>query len=750
MEDSGTITELATEAQIIAGTKTFVQYEQLFMSVNPYKDDTPATIMREVQIPDITWNPAFTTQDIDPLYSLINASPTHQRILGTYLIGGTLTGMYRYMRCDIMIKLKLNSTPYHQGLLAFGWLPAGAQDAHWQDPYHAASNTAILLSASSQDQGTIVIPYISPRPHYDLLTASTMHEPKAYLTVINAIKTSNECVLDSVPIMIWISLANVRLYGPMPQTDVGPPISKKSPFTFKKQASSQNKFTENKEAEKKDILGQSVKGIVSLVEPVLENIPIVSDIIRIGKNIFSNLDKPSTDQTTTFVTNRHQRGHTLLSGVDYCEPLSSFPKFDVARDIGLMSSDMLVTDYAKIPALIYRATITDKGIPFNLSMHPMRYFTAGQREQPDFLAFATSFFRFWRGSIKILLQFIGTPFYSARFRITASHGTGAPVSIGSGDCFYSQVVDIKGDHLTAITIPYLTTHVWSYVNPELAVVSDFSYLTVEALCDVQGCSLPADALYYLNVYRAAGNDYQLSQLGRSKYIEPPPVFTKQASLKKLFTEEFPGINLGSSGMTEHGLFHADTASTISDTCKRFTEFHEFGTGLGYMIPLPGTAGVLSPFICWQWGFLYWRGSRRLKICDDTNIEAIMLEDPDGESGLDGYGASINHEPKVTASIPWYSKESYYYTLASSYAPVIPYPATVELTAAISADVVTNRRYIAAGDDFVYLFPIQPLVNSLFVPAQGIVKSERKKDVIKPNFTSHLSQLNNTTKSPKLV
>jgi hypothetical protein len=76
----------------------------------------------------------------------------------------------------------------------------------------------------------------------------------------------------------------------------------------------------------------------------------------------------------------------------------------------------------------------------------------------------------------------------------------------------SRIVDVKGDAWTSFTVPYLSQRVWQGVIVDSTGYQSRPYLIIEALTDVQGSSLPADAIYYVNIWRAAGPDYQLSLL----------------------------------------------------------------------------------------------------------------------------------------------------------------------------------------------------------------------------------------------
>lgn len=259
--------------------------------------------------------------------------------------------------------------------------------------------------------------------------------------------------------------------------------------------------------------------------------------------------------------------------------MSAYPKFDVSKDMGMESSDMEVKAYASRPALLTQLSITTAGVVFQYNAHAMVY-QSSIRTEPDFLAFAASQYTYWRGSIKLMFHFIGTPFFSCRFKVSVTHSGVAPSGgTADGAGYYSRVVDVKGDAICTITVPYLHKEVWRRTNWALEETlwdGDFTYVTVEALTDVQGAAIPSDAIYYCNVYRASGPDFQLAEQQKARNIGLTSqreqalntTYKKQCSINQKFKEPFEGVSEISTGSTETGLLMADTASTISDSIKR--------------------------------------------------------------------------------------------------------------------------------------------------------------------------------------
>jgi len=229
-------------------------------------------------------------------------------------------------------------------------------------------------------------------------------------------------------------------------------------------------------------------------------------------------------------------------------------------------------------------------------------------------------------------------------------------------------------------------------------------------------------------------------------LSTDPPYRKQCSITQKFAESFPGVTELNSGVQETGLLMADTASTISDTCKRFIQT-SFGT-VSQKWDFPGFASSdtsfhdLGPFHTWAYAFAYWRGSRRFKICpvSSDNI-SILTFHQDGLEGsaLAGDPVSI---PNYTNSAvcPWHCVESYYpsvLTDTTHWNTATP----ISLSILAASEASSTWKFLAAGDDFVFLYPIPPIV-SPFLPLPFRKKALDSADLI--------TQTNNLGKNPLIA
>jgi hypothetical protein len=389
------------------------------------------------------------------------------------------------------------------------------------------------------------------------------------------------------------------------------------------------------------------------------------------------------------------------------------------------SSDMKVVSYCQVPALFYSTKVTTKGVILKVPVHPNVYAnTTRATSYPDYLAFGTGFYRYYRGSIRYLFQFVGTPFYSARFKISVVHSLVAPVGgTGNGTGFMSRIVDVKGDAWTSFVVPLLGRRMWSYTTTASDSIPNVPFLILELLTDVQGSSLPSDASYYVNVWRAAGPDYQLamqisntgswvfpSNSNSSSLTTTNSGWTKQSSLAKKWNEPSEGLKEGSQGYHEANTYMTDQSTTITDMFKRFVpHWATADTVISYPSDWLFTT-TKYPIHLFSSSFLFWRGSRVIKNSSISIYSQVYPRvDPTGPDF--GRATAIDPTAQNTNSytVPWYSPELAYTTTIArhDYNPVeANSPADIKMLG------YTQQLYIAAGDDFAYYWLVPPNPNAV--------------------------------------
>jgi len=335
----------------------------------------------------------------------------------------------------------------------------------------------------------------------------------------------------------------------------------------------------------------------------------------------------------------------VAKNLDYSTTVSLYPNPSISLAIsGCTNSFMSPTEVARIPMLHDQFQVTTAGTAYTLEVHPSAWYISGVNEtQPDFLAIATSGFRFWRGSIKFLLHFVGTPFYSVRVKIIISVNPSAETNLQHGD-HPGRILDIKGTTWVEVMVPYIDDQVWRYTNP----LYDTSYSTtlyVYVMTDVQGSSAPAAATFYVNLWRAAGEDFQLTWPCDSSVLDGDDgnIFygdatseqrrgmnaaagskhriskkksmrgNSQMDVQEVFKHAFCCTIDNTKFTTEKHFISSEHGYTISDLMKRPQIINDDSYFYTYPDTVEGTPDGYysrSPMGIWSHCFLVWRGGRR--------------------------------------------------------------------------------------------------------------------------------------------
>jgi hypothetical protein len=243
-----------------------------------------------------------------------------------------------------------------------------------------------------------------------------------------------------------------------------------------------------------------------------------------------------------------------------------------------MSKNFTVSDYAKIPGLkgtnMFTTTVTSNQLLLTRNLTS----PTAPRTPLDF-ALVNS--RYWRGSLKVLLQFFASSFTSARFVVQYRNQYD-----GSFDTDYdngiSRVIDVKGDTQELITLPWLSSSWWTNVDPPEIKVSLISTIATT--------DPAADAVIYMNTWVAGGDDIQFAWprvpligdwpyrtpstssifRGRQQRHADAEKIQAQSAIGRIFEKSFPPIAEDCFAEVDRGLCTNETLGSIADICKRYS------------------------------------------------------------------------------------------------------------------------------------------------------------------------------------
>jgi hypothetical protein len=241
---------------------------------------------------------------------------------------------------------------------------------------------------------------------------------------------------------------------------------------------------------------------------------------------------------------------------------------------------------------------------------------------PGHAAYYSQFFQRWRGTLKLVLEFVTTVFTTASIRVT--HNSYNEVSADVEEKSHvSTVAEIRGYTVYKRKFPYISLKPWTQVigfrtptqtpltnefDMELDSV-ELSVINPPRTTDGTGSSQ-----VWCNVYIAGGEDIDFKDyIGfkvRTTEAEADAPPSKQ-SMKSLFSGEFPTIHPALTAR-EYGLVRSETETSILELCKRETRLMK--DAVTDWPTNPSAAMALTNISALIRCFQFYRGSVNYRFC----------------------------------------------------------------------------------------------------------------------------------------
>lgn len=690
-----TFAESANETQV-----TMVEKRSVERNISqPYNIRAPLDILeRNYLIGNFNWTPTlgYTTFAFPQAFSTITTiTDTMKR--------------YKYWRATIHVEIKLATTPYHQGSLMACWYPVPGSSTVYSDIVTMSGMpSATILSASTQDSVSFDIPYMH---HYDWMDwatyANTPFHSFVAIQQLNPLTATSSGISTSCPVLVYASMKNVEVTGYVSQSKSGGP-----------------KFKTNTEAEAKQS-GFDVKSAVSTVSKIARSAPVVGEIwspIADALNAFSgNLSKPVMQAPSPMT--RPYGEVNLAEATEDVTQLSLYPNAQLAQGaemFGMETSHMSVVRIAQTPMLFDQVTFDGTTTNWSTLVYPKN---TGTLLKSDYLRAVSKSFRFWRGSIKFLVHFCLPAFYQVRVQFALNYNA---TSVNDGD-LTTRVVDIKGNTWQTIEVPYLYPTTWKD-NDQQQLNLLAPTFTIKQLTPILGSTAIATPKVYVNIFRAAGEDFQLAvprswPLVASSKTEETTTrvgYKDQMLLRKKFLEPFEPIIDGVKQSIEKSNCMPEVAGTVNDVIKRAAPNPLAPSTIVY-----SRANLdLDLFSAFRRFFLFWRGSRTVRRQSMRDIQGLSPTLAYLNTGAGVYTYSdaftlftqygLYTQMLEGCSVPYYSSVYYQPMPSPSLLQLhqtmyLNPPLDLTLSGAIPS---TNEWMINAGDDFVMMFLVPYQVNSL--------------------------------------
>jgi len=453
----------------------------------------------------------------------------------------------------------------------------------------------------------------------------------------------------------------------------------------------------NKEAKQKaqNNVEVGVPSALTTVNKIVESIPVIGGLVTEFAGLLGSiLDKPSSIAMTQPIQLNFARDWIGGEGQDYGNRHSLLKESYLSNNLKLMgniSPKTSLMDIMKVPMImnISEFTHTNGALYFNILPFGMR-----SSLNSDYMEYVFRHFGYIRDTYKIALCFYTSSFVSCRFKVSIYFQTPAAGLPDSGNVV-STVVDVKGDTVFSMYIPFLYRTLYRYCTDSTIVAR----LAIETISPIMGQSLGTNPTIYCVIWKAAGEDTQVSQLvGRYAVLslDAPKEEKKKKKKKKKetplteqsilrlsdlemsddiplqqqwdpqehYSRSFTPIIHGIDYVHLKGICVAEDITLLNDCLKRYASINVSPTATHSTYPDATQIGAFQSF---SNIFQYWTGGRNYKFVinntpgtsiSNNSFVITSLEGPDSLHPIDP-GAGLNYTnpalwPVIEGSVPYYS------------------------------------------------------------------------------------------------
>lgn len=436
------------------------------------------------------WSGYLNTSGESPSVPIVSlANP--EGILASPIFANKLSGFMGF-RATTVVRVVINATPFHMGRYMLVYVPlGGAQvsssvslnfNSHVNTLYERTQLHRVELDVTCDTEAIIRIPFNSVLNYFPLRTKVRTTDYGTLGSFVLYPYSSLQTVGGSsrVGITLYTHFEDVELIGAaLPQMGISPtekeskaaglgPVSSVA-FTVGGIAKAVSHIPvlsayASTTAWAMDILGNAAKA-VGFSKPLNHSAPMRNQV-TMGANM-GNVD--GFDQSITLGTSGENL-MSILPGV-------------AGTDI----DEMGISHIATIPAWFKTVDWMDNGVSgdtlVDLRMRPIDYCqvrTIASKRVYNFtpMAFAASFFKYWRGSLVFKIKVVKTIFHSGRISIAFSpfdskSSTNPLFNFTGSDYLHREIIDIRTCNEITFTVPYMNPSPWLTTNEGFGAIQIF-------------------------------------------------------------------------------------------------------------------------------------------------------------------------------------------------------------------------------------------------------------------------------------
>jgi hypothetical protein len=444
---------------------------------------------------------------------------------------------WRMFRGSVVLKVVINAQPFQAGRLLCRFLPFRNNQIAQYNKSHDYDLTTRTQQPNFEldcrdSSGSIEVPWVGPAPWLDLIGTSTSWGTFC-IDVLSPLVTGTSGSVNC-EVTTFIYFKDVEFAGPIcPQSGDKPTGAR-----YRAQMANGPRLRRRvKVSDEQDniVAGKPISTMLSLSARFAEyasGIPLLSSFakpsswaLRAASNLASSMgySKPNLAAQPLFNVTRPLHNLGNCEGTSQAESLSlsADPTLRSLPGFGGTDVDEMSFNYLKmIPAYSgfgTFATSTAVGTDiFRRYIGPAEFQNTGSNglASPNYATFATyppyayiaRAFRYWKGSIHIILKFVKTDFHSGRLLVIWTPSDGAvstDPTIATSAYSMRQIIDLRDTTEVDIELPYMIPRAWqTFTEPS-------GLLNIQVLNTLQAPDTVAQSVKVL-MYSYAGSDFDVA------------------------------------------------------------------------------------------------------------------------------------------------------------------------------------------------------------------------------------------------
>nr|QDH90548.1 MAG: RNA-dependent RNA polymerase [Picornavirales sp.] len=623
---------------------------------------------------------------------------------------------FSYFKADVKVSIRLNTTTMHQGQLMVCWLRNyhlhTAQFNKIQNMYQASNADCAEISASLGNVIEFTIPYTAPTMWYNFDKSENVgYFGAVFIYVLSPLKMINSSSTQTLHYTVTAQFVNPKVAG------------------LKHVAQMQNEAAQKDADHSLREVSSMTQDAIDLVtaSPVGKIAPGARLAMKLAK--FASRTKNTSLQSDTKTIGRPIGDTNFVKGVDESQKVSADPENQVTVNNTIFREieyDILA-NYKLLPGLVGGFSWDDtKNTGDRLFYFPVypKYCVTDTRSYnsknvtvgwQSHVGNMCTLFKYWNGGLKYSFRFVTSKFTTSRIRIVYTDAPPATTDEDGGNVI-SEIVDIVGDTVYNITVPYFKDRPYLYTSYPGATTDSTNrffngYLSFYLVNTVTSGSSVADTAIDCNIWMSGAEDFQVYKLtcsminGTTDAVNKPmwmglvpgistdevkdqaPEFFAQSDvpnhfLREVFEKPFKSI-IPAKNVFVEGFCMGETIARWSEIITRFntytservdTKLLKFTISMWQTYQLNTTSIAMIPSGSVNDGvlalvlgtFKFYRGSWRIKLIPRFNtsgntIRAMIGDDTDpaiGSSALWNFNGMIYGDTVVKAplefQIPYYS------------------------------------------------------------------------------------------------